>query len=91
VKTATVTAIGQPCTADIGNAERESTIGPDILWAGLSSVRKSRLNEKFGDEANGPGVVGALAEFVIDEWQGNAAESNPLILIQDHSRSGSGA
>ena len=53
-------------------------------------MRKSGLNEKFGNEADGPGVVSAFAEIVIDEWQGNAAESNPLILIQDHSRSGSG-
>jgi hypothetical protein len=43
------------------------------------------LNEEFGDEANGSGIIGALAEIVLCERQRDTIEPYSLILVQDHA------
>ena len=61
-----IAAIGQPRAADIGDAEREAAIGARVMGTWLAAVRKSGLDEEFGDEADGSGVIGAFAEIVFE-------------------------
>ena len=80
-----IAAIGQPGPADIGDTERKIAVGTEVLCAGLLPVWQSGLNEEFGDEANGSGIIGALAEIVLCERQRDTIETYSLILVQDHA------
>ena len=86
-----IAAKGQPRAADIGDAEREAAIGASVMGTRLSAVRQSGLNEEFGDEADGSGIIGAFAEIVLCERQRDTIEPYSLILVQDHAARRSGA